>query len=517
MIWIIESNIYSYSKAAVAVSSVKANNLALKNLKKITYTGFLIGFSFGIGHFTTSLYWIANALLIDESFIWLIPITVLGIPVIISIFMGLLAILCSYIIRLLLFSQYFLTLSTQVKRFHICVIFSSLWGITEIARSYLILPFPWNLLGYASNSILTLMQLASLIGVHGLSFFLAFIGSIIYSRNLKAICWAILFLTTTLLWGNTRLDSSTSNYHNSLVSTRMVQPNITDLLSISNEKRVEALEKIFSTSATGDFSTDYNKMTYLIWPESGLPFRLDATDTELPYLKTENAILITGVDIEEKEKFFNSIITVDSQGKILNKYSKRILVPFGEYIPWKNFLKAIPIVVTMGEYSFYPGSDNQDNIILPVGKKENNKSSDKENIYLAPYICYEAIFPLPFFSNNKPQTDLMLNITNDVWFGNSIGPHQHLAMARMRAIEYGVPMLRVANTGISAIIDSYGNQLKRLELNQLGIIDSLLPMKIENGTFYSKYSIIILFTILLLPLIVSFCLLCIQSSKKDME
>jgi apolipoprotein N-acyltransferase len=171
----------------------------------------------------------------------------------------------------------------------------------------------------------------------------------------------------------------------------------------------------------------------------------------------------------------NSMAAIDRHGVLVDSYDKVKLVPLGEYVPYRHYLKHLDLSrLTPGPYDFLPGQ-NDHLIRLSDGSK------------WVPLICYEVIFPnlrlRPYFGGDQPPR-AMTAITNDAWFGNSKGPYQHLAMARVRAVEYGLPLLRAANTGISAISDPMGRTLARLPLGQLGHLDGDLPLTVPS--FYAQ-------------------------------
>ncbi len=459
-------------------------SILLLLIEKATKTlkAFFIGFFFGLGHFLCGLYWISYALTIDlHIFCWLIPIVVILLPSILSIFTGLVALITyRYIIcckRLALEGKYIRVL--------LPFIFSCLWIGAEILRGYAILPFPWNFIGYATNYSISLMQVASVIGVHGLGFITVFVGTIWYSRNKSLILVTLTALCILHIWGYYRYTTpevrNTSSDITSLPMIRIVQPNIV-LPPLDTQSKLAALSQTLQLTEREGLGN----MNYIFWPESAFPFTISTSAKSIPELRgilPSGAYLITGADTYDQiaNRIFNSIVVVNDAGEIVAKYSKKVLVPFGEYVPWSNFLHFIPTVVTLGDFGYTEGHGE-------------SRYLETKQLNIAPYICYEAILAPFFFKNfnreNGSNIDVILNITNDAWFKNSIGPHQHFAMARMRTIELGLPMVRAANTGISAIIDAYGKIQATLPIYKSGIIDARLHINALYTVYSSYYHVI---------------------------
>jgi apolipoprotein N-acyltransferase len=237
-----------------------------------------------------------------------------------------------------------------------------------------------------------------------------------------------------------------------------------------------------SDRSTGPNATGVRDTTLLIWPESAFPFFLarepDAM-AQIAALLPKGTILLTG-SVRPPElppgrritRAYNSIYAIDHEGSILAVYDKLHLVPFGEFLPFQNWMEKIGFVqLTKVQGGFLSGTSRA-NMRLP------NAPS------LLPLICYEAIFPDEIdVRGNRP--GWMLNLTNDGWFGISTGPYQHLQQARMRAVEQGLPLVRAANTGISAVIDPVGRIVNQLDLGVEGVLDATLPAQIAT-TIYAR-------------------------------
>ncbi|CAL7960944.1 Apolipoprotein N-acyltransferase [Alphaproteobacteria bacterium] len=445
-----------------------------KTLKQDSYTvSFLVGFTFGMGHFTSNLYWISYPLYVDyNTYGWLIPIVIVIVPSLLSIFIGLLAVIMSQFMR----ATYSHSKSIMVtERVFVIITFSSLWTLMELVRSYAILPFPWNLLGYASIASLPLAQISSLTGVHGLSFLLALAGSIFYSKDIKSVSIVYIMVFCCCIWGEMRLVKNKNNFEGS-INIRIVQNNlnIAEHYLMDPIQRAKHLEHILWLSSKDKLLQEQ----LVIWPESGFPFLIGKRNKYVPELDrliSKGSFVITGADRYDQNGLegYNSMIAVDFMGDIVSSYDKQILAPFGEYIPMHSVLKNFfPSVIT-GDAGFKSGSGNGNLEVLYKDKL----------VKIAPYICYEIIFS-PFILNNvKADSTFMLNLTNDGWLGDSIGLYQHFVMARMRAIEYGIPLVRAAATGISAVVDGYGRILSQSNIAEAVVLDSVVPVR-QKQTLY---------------------------------
>jgi apolipoprotein N-acyltransferase len=308
------------------------------------------------------------------------------------------------------------------------------------------------------------------------------------------ICFCTFFTIQT--WGETRIEKFQSKFAlNSGISRLaegdthlnfiLVQPNAQPKILSSREQLLNDLRKSIAMSEAkyNDFLLNnpdaHNYKTFIIWPESGVPLLLDRAEKSLLFLSDiseEGRILVTGIDRHQAPSSaentgelgeFNNCLIVVKDGQIVAYYAKRELVPFGEYIPLHGFLgRFFPPIVDI--ISFTPGKNR--GLQHEIPNKLNKKSDDFFNFpNFAPYICSEIIFS-PWFLNNIRKNDkLIINITNDVWFGGTIGAYQHLAIARMRAIELGLPLFRVSNNGISAVIDKFGRFHYKSRINAVEI------------------------------------------------
>lgn len=488
---------------------------------------FMIGFCFGFGHFTTSLYWISNSLLVEpDKFLWLIPFALFGIPAGLSCIISILPIIWHPFIKIFLIDakqQENLTYSKKVIFSLTCVLFfGSSWTMIELFRSYAF-DFPWNLIGYTSNASNKIMQLASVVGIYGLSFIISCFGFTFYTRNIATIAIFSSIMIFAYIYGEFRLQERgremnldpiygkqvcftesdneiKTEYNNepeiierSLnqsdmkkgIYVRMVQPNIHELYNGDKQRGLAALRTLVELSKR---KSEYD-LDLIVWPESAFPFGFTGVNHEifqaLSDVVPKNGFLITGTDRFTKDQnnklqVFNSMVVIDNEGVIMGFYDKSILVPFGEYIPFQNLFIFLD-KITYGSISFSSNSSPKPLELSGFG-------------YILPLICYEGIFSTLFFRQNPENVIFLLNITNDFWFGETLGPIQHFSMTKIRAIERGSTLLRVANNGISGVIDSYGIPILQSDLNTKCSIDLYLPI-VEQKTFYDKNSLLIIITI----------------------
>ena len=415
------------------------------------------GFYFGYGYCMAGTWWISNSLLVDSGkFGWMVPLEVLGLSAVMALWFVLFGALC------------------WKCRAHMSnTMFVFLWVLVEYARSIGMFGFPWNLVGYMSLASLPVAQLASYIGVFGLSYLIVLIGLLpAYwlghapgQRKFGMSVLAILFVASCIVFGNDRLQEPVENTTTRL---RLVQPNIAQSIKGTREGQEISIKTL--AQLTGAVLPHNKQPDATIWPETAFPFTLRGGDEALPPVN----LLLTGAVRAEGHgrdvKIWNSLAAMDSNGHVLAVYDKHQLVPFGEFVPLRKVLPLDKITPGDIDFSRGPGPATVTVKGLPP---------------FSPLICYEVIFPwFAIDAAHRPQW--ILNVTNDGWYGDSPGPYQHFDMVRMRAIEQGLPLVRVANSGISALIDPHGRIAANLPLNQSGMIDVYLPKPLAP-TFYDKY------------------------------
>jgi apolipoprotein N-acyltransferase len=435
------------------------------------------GFWFGLGYFVIGLYWIGYAFLVDApTFAWLMPFAVLGLPAYLALFTA-----AAFALARLLWTR-------DASR--LLALAMSL-TITEWLRGHLLSGFPWNSFGYALSEPLALAQTASLIGLWGMTFLSVAIfaspavlidGS---SRGRKpwiAPVAALVLLAVMAAFGTVRLSMQPTLL--TKVKLRIMQPNLQQDVKFNYAAKAEVMQKYLTLSdrASGPQSTGVRDANILIWPESAFPFFLtreaDAM-AQIAELLPKGTVLITGAvrapDLPPGARItraYNSIYVIDHDGSVLSVYDKLHLVPFGEYLPFQDTMEKLGFVqLTRVQGGFIPGT--------------RRRAMDIPDAPRAlPLICYEMIFPGDIASRDE-RPGWIINLTNDGWFGYSTGPYQHLQQAQMRAIEEGLPLVRAANTGISAVIDPSGRIVARLGLAIEGVLDANLPSALP-ATVYSR-------------------------------
>ncbi len=438
----------------------------------------MAGWWFGLGYFVPGLYWIGYAFLVDaQTFAWLMPFAVLGLPAYLALFPAF-----GFAVARLIWTK---------DGSRVIALAASLTA-SEWLRGHVLTGFPWNAFGYALTKPLALAQAASLIGLWGLTFLSVAIfaspavlidGSSRGRRPWIGPVMALLLLVAMGIFGSVRLSlQPTATVAN--VKLRIMQPNLQQDAKFNYSAKAEVMQKYLTLSdrASGPQSTGVRDASILIWPESAFPFFLtreaDAM-AQIDDLLPQGTILITGSvrapDLPPGTKItraYNSIYAIDHDGSVLSVYDKLHLVPFGEYLPFQDWMEKLGFVqLTKVQGGFIAGTRRR-TMEIPNAPRA------------LPLICYETIFPGEVAARGD-RPGWIVNLTNDGWFGISTGPYQHLQQARLRAIEQGLPLVRAANTGISAVIDPMGRIVARLGLGVEGVLDSSLPAAIAP-TVYAR-------------------------------
>ncbi|WP_236870205.1 apolipoprotein N-acyltransferase [Candidatus Bandiella numerosa] len=428
---------------------------------------FLHGLLFGYGFFIIQTYWIPFSIYkANINMEWAVPFLSLLIPVAFAIVIGILAILTKYI---------------RHNNVIYSINFAFLWVILEYIRSNVFFPFNWGLLGYTAISVPWFNNMLAYIGSYGVSFLLALFSTSLFTKNKIFIISNILLFVCVCVIGEVRKEEKNNELKSDhAIKIRLVQPNIQQPHYGDSEKQAY----IFETLSKLTLSPGFENMQYIFWPEASFPYPIienskwfDGLKNFVPMDETKNSALIFGTDRleknEEKLLSYNSLIALNRKGEILGYYDKRILVPFGEYMPYKNTNK---LVRKMAH------SVNFDDI--SKGSTRNIIELD-DNIAFLPLICSESTLAKNHLSlSSYRKYRFILNITNDSWFENTFGPHQHYVISRVKAMEFGLPVIRVANTGVSAIINAYGDLIKTAQINTEAVIDGVIPPKLKNPTLY---------------------------------
>ena len=452
---------------------------------------FFTGWFFGFGYFLFGLYWVGEAFLVQaEKFAVFLPFAVTLLPAGMALYVG----LAAMVARLFWFAGY--------RR---VVVLAVSWTAFEWLRGILFTGFPWNGIGQSLVASDAMMQAAALVGAIGLSLVvmlaagsLAAFDTRIASRRVGSnphnaadhfTAFLIAAVAVALLWvgGAVRLASAEAAW-NGNYSIRVVQPNTPFATGKEdrNERVVSIIGKLLRLSAQASRKRPLGPDgdTIVVWPEDAVevllarePYVLSAISRMLP----PGALLITGANRGEPapggppdrlRRFYNGLYVVNSEGKIQAVYEKHHLVPFGEYVPFRHLLEKVgfsKISQFKGSFDTGPGPRTLHVKGMPP---------------VSPLICYEAIFPREtVVPGDRP--DWLVNVTIDTWFGTTSGPYQHLAQARLRAVEQGLPLARSANNGVSAMVDPYGRLLDSLPLDTQGVIDERLPAPLPP-TLYAR-------------------------------
>ncbi len=433
---------------------------------------FLYGWLFGFGYFVSNLYWISISLTFDENFKFLIPFTIILVPAFLALFYGLFAYLFIFLKPKKNISSFFL--------------FSLIFGIVEFIRGSILTGFPWNLIAYSFSTYTEILSITSVIGTYGFNLFCISLftsPSIFVLRDKrKDIIMCIAFLITTLsffVYGSQNIDKfykSTINKHDYKI--RIVGSNISInrfLFDIDPTSTINELIEISNVPS--------NEKIIFVWPEGILPGLSQDTLIEFDWLFKDrfnnNHLLILGINSKHNEskitKYFNSLSVYDHKLNLINSYNKINLVPFGEFLPFEKLLKNLGLKIITNNYQSYTSGNKRE--ILNINKNEFS-------LKILPLICYEIIYSGKLFKSTD--FDYILNISEDGWFGNSIGPYQHFAQNIFRAIESGKYILRSTNNGIAAIINPVGDVEKKINLSETGYID-FTESRIFNTTLFSQY------------------------------
>lgn len=420
-------------------------------------------FFFGYGFFMAGTYWIALSLTVDaDRFAWLIPFSLFGLSAVFALYFVLLGWL-----------YHRLKTPSHTRNLFL---FSALWVSVEYLRSIGMFGFPWNLIGYALVPIPVFLQSAAIWGIFGMSllamlFALSWLPLLLAPDKRYRRCLAIgaILLAATLYANKGGMPDQGEP-----LRIRIVQPNIEQRMKWQGD----LVNSIMGTLAMfTEMKTEAPPPDIVVWPETAVPFTLSPQSDWLPYVAKwlpPEALLVTGVVIEEGGGYMNGLIAMNGKGEVIQHYAKRQLVPFGEFIPLRSVLPLEKIAP--GPADFMRGT-KKDAVTIPGYPS------------FQPMICYESAFPW-FAASDGARPRWLLTITNDAWFGNSPGPYQHFAMSRVRAAEQGLPVIRAANTGISAVIDANGGVVKSLALGKQGLLDASLPNSYPP-TLYAKHGGII--------------------------
>ena len=450
--------------------------LLVFNYQKGRWASFNIGWMFGFGYFISNLYWITNALTFEEIFKPLIPISFILIPLFLGIFYGFVTLICSFF--------------NLKKNISSILIFSFFFSLIEFIRGFIFGGFPWNLIAYSWSDYLEFLQILSFTGTYTLnllSITIFLIPTIIFfnfrsiTKILTLIFVTILIITnffygTLTIEKNKKVDETNLNF-----IIKIISPKIEIDRFFQNESPEKTILDLVKLSEPNNI-----EKTIFIFPEGALANLYLEDLKNYNYIFSENFSdqhkIILGINSKEESNIFNSMVVLDNNANILTKYNKNKLVPFGEFLPFENLFTKLGLKkITRGYQSFIP--DNKRNLI------------SVNNINFIPLICYEIIYSGKINKNNQ-NFEFIINISEDGWFGNSIGPYQHFSHSIFRAIEEGKNLVRSANNGISAFINTKGQIINKIKSTDKGVIE-VKSFKESKKTLFSTYGNKIFFYFLL--------------------
>ncbi len=449
--------------------------------RRLVGPAFTIGFAFGLGYFTVALHWLGAAFLQEGGlFLLLMPVAIVALAAVLALFWGLGSALAH-----IFWSHGALRVLT----------FATFLALAEYARGHLFTGFPFDLLGYALTANDQMLQLASVIGSYGLTFLAALIAAtpaLIWPADQRSLVRRLVpfFLAVAVIagqvgWGNWRLQSTVLVPRTDM-KVRMVQPMIlahADWASANPDDIVTTLTTLSQSKLT-PADPGLDGITQLVWPESVFPFFLnnypDAI-ARIARMLPDNTLLLTGAPREALDEDglpildnpgYNSILALNTRGEVVASYDKSHLVPFGEYLPFQEFFRLF------GINQFVPGTNG-----WAAGDGKRLMSPPGSPPFLA-LVCYEAVFPGDI--GDAKQAQYILNVTNDAWFDDSIGPAQHAHHAAMRAVETGLPMLRAANSGMTLSVDPLGRVTAQLAAGEQGVLDVVPDEPVPGGTIFNR-------------------------------
>ena len=443
---------------------------------------FFIGIAFGFGFYLSNIFWISNSLTFDENLKIFIPFSIILIPLFLSVFYGVTTLIMGQFLNYNISSMF---------------LFSVFISTADYIRGNVLTGFPWNLWAYSWSWLTEALQILNLVGLYAfnlLTITLFTLPAVIFfkSNSLKKITVYFTFFLSIFsiyIYGTYVINKNKGiiNYlsNGDKLYTKVVSPNF-ELKYYTTKEEVE--QKIGKLIKFSDPNKNYK--TLFVWPEgvfAGYNFNdIYEFKNLIQDNFDKNHFIIFGVNTIDQDSggYFNSLVVVNNKFEILHKYNKRKLVPFGEFLPLESMLSKFGLKkITEGLGSFSKGID-QKNIII-------------NGLNILPLICYEIIFP-ELIQKTESETNLVVNISEDGWFGDTIGPHQHLAKAIFRAIENNTYLVRSANKGISAIISNKGEVLKKLDTFEAGNIEMNIPLiNSENRNRNDLIFFILLFTYLI--------------------
>ena len=451
---------------------------------------FIFGLSFGFGFYISGISWITNSLTFDENFKILIPFALIFVPLFLSLFLGLTTLIIGPHLKL---------------DFSSMIIFSAGIAFSDYLRAYLFTGFPWNLWVYSTTTYNEILQIVNLIGLYSYNLIVITIFTlpiilffkISKVKKLIVVFIKLLFILSLYIYGNYEINKNNKILKSvkERIYVKIISPNFDLKYGLSLKEIEDRFNKLVRYS-----DPDKKRETLFIWPEgvfSGYSYDQIKLFKELILKNFSNKhhIIFGSNRLDPKSgQFYNSMLIINNNFDVIQSYNKRKLVPFGEFLPFEKILNNFGLKkITEGHGSFLKG------------QKNNNLLIDKLSIL--PLICYEVIFS-DLIQKSDNSTNLIVNISEDGWFGKSIGPDQHFAKSSFRAIENNTFLLRSTNQGVSAIIDNKGSLIKKLNRNEAGNIEFEVPLIKSNKVKNDLIFFILLITYLL------FFLICKRHNEK---
>jgi apolipoprotein N-acyltransferase len=433
---------------------------------------FQYGWCFGFGYFLFGLYWIVISLTFDQSFKFLIPVAVILLPALLAIFYGLMTYLFSILYLKNVASSFF--------------IFSILFGITEFIRGSVLTGFPWNLISFSFSKNIYFIQILSLIGTYSFNlicislFTVPALFILRKSRTEIMICFLFIFVSAGfLIFGHIKNDNyNTLESVKNSYTIRAISPNISLDRFYSKQDELKIINELIEISAPTK-----NEPTIFLWPEGIIPdsYLRDMSIYKNLFIKNfgEHDLIIMGLNSierkDDKNLLFNSMAIFNNKLGLIANYKKVNLVPFGEFIPFESILGLVGLKTVTNNYQSFSSGESR----IPL-----NIKNSKIDINLLPLICYEIIYSGKLSRDNN--FDYIINISEDGWFGNSIGPKQHFSHSIFRSIESGKYIIRSANNGISTIVNPIGIIEQEVEFGSIGYVE-LTESKLVKSTLFMIY------------------------------
>ena len=426
---------------------------------------FFVGYIFGIGFFLSGTYWISNSLNYDENFKSLIPFTIILLPLLLGLFFG------------------FATLTSGPflkKNLYSLIFFCTIFSLFDYIRSKIFSGFPWNLWSYSWSWFTEILQILNPLGLFTFNLLSIILFSLPCVFFLKQTKYKLLILLSSFLlfflnyiYGNYIINKNNLIIEKALsknehIDIKIVSPNFDMKYNLDGDEIDKRLKRLIKLS-----DPDLNKKTIFIWPEGVLSgkFYSDFLDYKSLFKKSfsKNHLVVLGTNtVDQNNKIYNSFLVINNKIDKLFQYNKIKLVPFGEFLPMQEIFENYGLKkITEGMGSFSSG--------------KINKLYNYKDLSILPLICYEIIFPELIQKSNF--NNLIINISEDAWFGDTIGPSQHFSKTIFRAIENDTYVIRSANKGVSAIINNKGQVIKTLKSNESGNLEYKLPI-IQKKTGY---------------------------------